>query len=130
MPLSPDQDDAKHLWDIARACRRILDETSTLEFEAFLADATSLESVLWNIHVLGEASMRVSESTKQSMTAVAWKEIRAARNRIVHGYDSIDPEIIWAIAVEHVPVLIRVVEGHLPHPPETKPESGPEGRPH
>lgn len=44
---------------------------------------------------------------------VPWRDIAALRIRLAHHYHRIDPDQVWVIASEHVPALLRAIEGAL-----------------
>lgn len=63
------------------------------------------DALLWNYTVLGEAAGQVSDETKARFPAVAWQQPVRLRNRIVHGYWSIDMEVLFATARRQLPAL-------------------------
>ena len=71
--------------------------------EDLAADRIRREALLWNFTILGEASAQLSAELKQQFTDVAWRQPARLRNRIVHGYWSIDLGIVHATAQEHLP---------------------------
>ncbi len=54
--------------------------------------------------IIGEALNRL-EKIDTSLNISAKKQIINLRNRVIHGYDKIDHEIIWGILVRHLPIL-------------------------
>jgi uncharacterized protein with HEPN domain len=56
--------------------------------------------------VLGEAAGQVSENTKERFPAVPWQQPVRLRNRVVHGYWSIDLEILLSTAQRQLPTLV------------------------
>jgi uncharacterized protein with HEPN domain len=56
------------------------------------------DALLWNYTVLGEAAAQVSDGVKTRFPAVPWQQPSRLRNRIVHGYWSIDLEILVTTA--------------------------------
>ena len=56
--------------------------------------------------MLGEAANRVPEGTRTKYPDLPWLQMIAARNRLIHGYDSVDFDILWAIIKNDLPVLI------------------------
>ena len=64
------------------------------------------DALLWNYTVLGEAVGQISRGTKKRFPAVAWQQPVRLRNRIVHGYWSIDLEILLATAQHQLPKLV------------------------
>ena len=50
------------------------------------------------LEIVGEAAARVPEAFRDEHSAVPWQEIADLRNRLIHGYDSVDLDVLWAIA--------------------------------
>ena len=57
------------------------------------------------VEVVGEAANRVSEGTQQQYAAIPWSQIIGLRNRLVHGYDDINLDILWQIIQNDLPPL-------------------------
>jgi uncharacterized protein with HEPN domain len=49
------------------------------------------------LEMLGEAANRVPEDVRAQYPVLPWLQMVAARNRLIHGYDSVDFDILWAI---------------------------------
>jgi uncharacterized protein with HEPN domain len=62
------------------------------------------------IEVVGEAANRVSTEGRDKYTDIPWPQIIGMRNRLVHGYDSIDFDILYQTVVEDLPLLIAELE--------------------
>ena len=71
------------------------------------ADRQRRDALLWNRTVLGEASAQLPEQFKSEHDDVDWTRPSALRNRIVHGYWSIDLGIIHAAASDDLPGYIK-----------------------
>jgi uncharacterized protein with HEPN domain len=71
------------------------------------------DALLWNYTVLGEAAGQVSDDTKAQHPRVPWGQPAKLRNRIVHGYWSIDLEILVATARHQLPALSTDLHGVL-----------------
>jgi uncharacterized protein with HEPN domain len=59
------------------------------------------------LEVVGEAASRVSEATRESCPGIPWGQIIGLRNRLVHGYDEVDFDILWDIVKYDLPPLIN-----------------------
>ena len=59
------------------------------------------------VEVIGEAAGRVSQATRDQLPAVPWRQIISARNRLIHGYDNVDIDVLWTMCFEDVPLLIH-----------------------
>jgi uncharacterized protein with HEPN domain len=62
------------------------------------------------VEIIGEAATRVSQAGQQRHTHVPWSQIIGLRNRLVHGYDAVDMEILWDIVQQDLPPLIESLE--------------------
>ncbi len=90
--------DAKLLVaDILESIAKIKLYTQSHTFETFTADSKTIDAVIRNFEVIGEAANRLPEKFKDNHTQIEWFRIRGFRNRIVHDYMGIDYQIIWTI---------------------------------
>lgn len=65
------------------------------------------------IEVIGEAASKTSDATRRELESVPWREIIGMRNRLVHGYAAVDPDIVWAVATMDLPALIAELAAAL-----------------
>jgi uncharacterized protein with HEPN domain len=54
--------------------------------------------------IIGEALNRI-DKIDQTLDIKSKKQIIGMRNRVIHGYDKIDNEIVWGVIVRHLPLL-------------------------
>jgi uncharacterized protein with HEPN domain len=73
--------------------------------EAFLADPMVQDAVIRNLEVMGEAVRRVSAGTRSAHPEIPWKQIAGTRDRVIHGYFTVDLEIVWEIVETELPSL-------------------------
>jgi uncharacterized protein with HEPN domain len=66
------------------------------------------------LEIIGEAAWRVPDEVRSASPAVPWGEIIGLRNRLIHGYDSVDLDILWQILQHDVPSLITELERIVP----------------
>ena len=66
------------------------------------------------LEIVGEAAARVSAETRTACPAIPWTEVRGLRNRLIHGYDAVDMDVVWAIATSDLGPLIAELERALP----------------
>ena len=62
------------------------------------------------VEIVGEAATRVSEEGQQRFASIPWPQVRGLRNRLVHGYDTVDLDILWDIIQDDLPPLIAELE--------------------
>ena len=96
-------DNILYLEDIILAMDRIQEYISGLDFVNFKRDYKTVDAVIRNFEVIGEASKNLSKDIKDNYSNVPWEEMYRLRNRISHEYFGIDYEIIWDIISKHLP---------------------------
>ena len=62
------------------------------------------------VEVVGEAAGRVSSKTRDECPAVPWSEVISMRNRLIHGYDDVDLDILWDTVEIDFPGLVVQLE--------------------
>ena len=82
------------ITDILESASKILEYTQGLTFEEFTNDAKTIDAVIRNFEIIGEASGRLPEDFKDEFSDIDWHRIRGFRNRIVHDYFGIDYSIV------------------------------------
>ena len=99
------QRDLLLLGEMIQAADRARQLTDGIALEQLQADQLRIESLLWNFTVLGEAASQVSSEVKDRFADIPWQQPARLRNRIVHGYWSIDLEILHTTATEQLPAF-------------------------
>jgi uncharacterized protein with HEPN domain len=85
------------LEDIIESIQKIKIYTSGLSLDDFLKDDKTIDAVIRNFEIIGEAANRIPDEIRDKFQLVNWHRIRGFRNRIVHDYMGIDYEIVWEI---------------------------------
>lgn len=65
------------------------------------------------IEIVGEAAGKVSSDGKARFAGVPWPQIIATRNRLIHGYDAVDLDVLWDTIENDLPDLISKLEKEL-----------------
>ena len=94
------------LEDILESGTLVMDYTKNMLYEDFLEDQKTIDAVIRNFEIIGEAVGRLPEEFKNSYTDIDWTRIRGFRNRIVHDYFGIDYSIVWTIKETYLPLLM------------------------
>ncbi|MBQ7896979.1 MAG: DUF86 domain-containing protein [Clostridia bacterium] len=77
------------------------------DFQIFLSDKGYQYSLSFCIEQIGEIAKKLRDlNYKPKYPQIPWDEICAIRNRIAHGYDAIDLEMVFDICTNDVPVLL------------------------
>ena len=95
---------------------RIAEYLGGYDFIQFKKDHKTVDAVIRNFEIIGEASKNLSDEIKIRNPMIPWHEMYYLRNRVKHEYFGIDYEIIWDIAINYLPdnkVLIdQIIESH------------------
>jgi len=83
--------------DILESIEKIESYTLNISFENFKNDSKTVDAVVRNLEIIGEASNRLPEDFKEKYSRIEWIKIIGLRHRIVHEYFGVDVDIIWNI---------------------------------
>jgi uncharacterized protein with HEPN domain len=104
------RDDRLTVQQMLHTVRRIRAIVHGQTREAFDADEVRQLALLHLIQVLGEAASRTAAAYRDAHPELPWTQMIGMRNRIVHGYDDVDPDIVWRVATEDVEPVLAVLE--------------------
>ena len=66
------------------------------------------------LEIVGEAASRTTDEERIQSPSIPWSQIVGLRNRLIHGYDAVDFDVLWGIVSVDLPKLIAVLERLLP----------------
>lgn len=104
--------DSDRLRDIIEAISKI-EKYSADGREPFDADELIQTWMIHHLQIIGEAAGRLAQSFREKHPTIAWKEITAMRNIIVHDYSVVDMEEVWGTVVKDLPELKRKISDIL-----------------
>ena len=100
----------KLLYDINESIISIDDYLGGVrDFNIYSNSKMLRRAVEREFEIIGEAMSRI-EKIDPSLRITSKKQIISMRNRVIHGYDKIDNEIVWGIIVKHLPKLKEEIE--------------------
>lgn len=105
-----------YLGHILQAMDRIARYTAGFDEAGFLSNELVQDAVLRNIEILGEAARsveRVDPEFAGRHTEVPWQVMYTMRNRVSHGYDKVDLEIVWKTVRSDLPGLALLVRAAM-----------------
>ena len=98
------------LEDIYDAIKKIISYTKEMSYDDFIRDDKTVDAVVRNFEIIGEASNRIPDDFKTEHPEIEWRRIIGFRNRIIHEYFGIDYENLWRIKNENIPILFEFME--------------------
>ena len=91
--------------DILESIELIEEYVKDMVFDDFKEDRKTIDAIVRNFEIIGEASKYIPENVKDKFQNVDWKGMVGLRNRIAHEYFGISLAIVWDIIKLELPVL-------------------------
>jgi uncharacterized protein with HEPN domain len=108
----------RHMLDYAREAASLAQGKTRVDLDS---DRLLNLGLVQLVTMIGEAAKRVPKDVQAQHPEIAWPAIVGMRNRLIHGYDKIDLDILWQTVTEDLPPLITTLEKIVPPaPPETE----------
>jgi uncharacterized protein with HEPN domain len=101
-----------YVEDILTAIGRIQGFTRGMDRADFLQDERTIDAVLHNLEVIGEAAKQLPEALRDRAPAIEWRKIAGMRDLIAHAYFDVDLEIVWDVVTTKLEPL-RVAANQL-----------------
>lgn len=105
----------KHIIDAAEKIERY---TSGMDFEAFRKDDRTVDAVINNMLIIGEAARFIPEPILNRYPQVPWQSIRDMRNILIHAYDRVDVKTVWDTLACDFDALKKTSKAILENEPE------------
>ena len=102
--------DLGHIEDMILSARVVGTYLEEVRRADFLGNVQLQDAVIRRLEVVGEAAGRVSEEFRAQYPDIPWRQIIGMRNRMIHGYDSVDVHVVWETAYDYVPELLIQLE--------------------
>lgn len=99
--------------DIIESIGLIRSYVENMYFDDFERDRKTIDAVVRNFEIIGEASKFIPDDIRMKYENVDWKGIVGLRNRIAHEYFDISLSIVWHIVTEELPILEEQMKGIL-----------------
>lgn len=104
------RDDAtrlRHMLDHAKEALSLVQGRSRGDLDR---DRTLNLALVRLLEIIGEAAARISPDLRQARSDIPWLSIIGLRNRLIHGYDAVDFDVLWQILQEDLPILVEQLE--------------------
>jgi len=102
-----------YLEDLLLAMNRIAEYIEGMSFIDFKSDYKTVDAVIRNFEIIGEAAKNISSEIKEKHAEVPWAEMYLLRNKVSQEYFGIDYEIIWDVASHYLPYNKNQIENIL-----------------
>jgi uncharacterized protein with HEPN domain len=86
-----------YLEDIIEAIRKIYSYTNSLTFEKFCVDERTVDAVIRNLIIIGEAVENIPEDARNTEPEIEWRKIAGLRDFAAHAYFNMSNQIVWDV---------------------------------
>ena len=107
------RDYSLYLNDILESCEKIRKYLVGHSLESFILDGKTVDAVVRNLEIVGEAVKSVPKDMLESQSQIDWKRIARFRDIIAHYYFKVDFEVVWSITQEDIDPLTAAASSIL-----------------
>ncbi len=123
--MGPEERVLKALEDVQDCASFVVAASERKDLAYYRRDRLFRQALERNLEIIGEAIGRISRHDVETASRISeHRRIVAFRNRLIHGYDLLDDELVWETIKVEVPVLLSEVEGLLREWEEQDPDEG------
>lgn len=94
-----------YIQDILDSISKIEEYIKGLSFEEFYQSNITIDAVVRNFEIIGEATRNIPKQIKDRYKEVTWRKIINMRNKVIHEYFGVDEEILWKTIKDDLPIF-------------------------
>lgn len=98
------------IQDIILSCQKISRFIENVNFNDFSKDDKTIDAVIRNLEIIGEAVRKIPDSIKEKNANIDWQAIIGMRNIVIHDYFGVDIEEVWKTIREDIPALEKAIK--------------------
>jgi uncharacterized protein with HEPN domain len=103
-------DYVEDILDEMKKAEILLEDTT---YEQFEADFRINYALVRTLEIIGEAAKRLPEDIRQRYPGIPWRGMAGMRDRVIHGYDRVDLQVVWDVVKQDIPHIRPQIEQML-----------------
>jgi uncharacterized protein with HEPN domain len=107
------------ILDIVLAAEDAQNFTQGMTFPAFESSRLHQNAVIRSLEVIGEATGKLSDAVTSAHPEIQWRNIANMRHRLIHAYNEVRLDIVWAVIQDDLPKLIAALKPLIPPSEQT-----------
>lgn len=104
------RNDKLYIRDILDSIEKIGSYVNNLDYKKFSENSITIDAVVRNFEIIGEATKNLSKEIKSSYPEIPWKEMAGMRNKVIHEYFGVNLKIVWKTIKERLTELKIKIE--------------------
>ncbi|MFY0673870.1 MAG: DUF86 domain-containing protein [Bacteroidia bacterium] len=104
------RDNMTLIHDMLESALKIKKYTQEYDYNKFIEDDKTIDAVVRNFEIIGEASSKIDPDYKIDHANIPWRKLKGYRNRLIHEYFGVDYQIVWEIIQDDLSGLIEAME--------------------
>jgi uncharacterized protein with HEPN domain len=104
---------ADYLRDIQEAASKARRFVENVTFDEFVVNDEKVYAVMQALQIIGEAAKMIPPTARKRYPQIPWREVAGMRDKLPHGYFTVDVRRLWQTVQDDLPPLQRVIEQML-----------------
>lgn len=99
-----------YLDHILDSCRNIIEFTKDIDFQTFINKRIIQSAVIRELEIIGEATKNLPDDIRKLSKDIPWKKLTGMRDKLIHGYFTVDLKEVWNTVKNDISILKRGIE--------------------
>jgi len=100
------RDPLLYLEELIEAAERACEFGSGLDRRGCQPGSMAFEAIVRQIEIIGEAAGHIPADIRARAPDIPWANLSGMRNRLIHGYFAVDPDIVWSVLQDKLPGML------------------------
>jgi uncharacterized protein with HEPN domain len=104
---------ADFVEDVIKAMNKAVKFVEGMSYKEFIQDEKTVFAVIRAIEIIGEAVKNIPDDVRKTYPEIPWRGMAGMRNKVIHEYFGVDPEVVWKTIRERIPEVKPLFEKML-----------------